>query len=434
MADELTEWLARETRAILNNENPSNRYAASPISSGGSASSFERQIADQLVAEALENGLSVGKVRIEDIPLRGGNTADRVAKLNLSLPFVFKMDVNSRKLADEGRTVRLIKTDERLPSLFKDAWPNIFAVRSEAPFAYLMEYFPKEEGWISLEDRLYPEPSDLKARDRKSDSAEADPQFFQSEVPRWMARILDVLFSGWTASVDQRSSPRLEEDYLGRIASRLESAEDKDDRFRSQPLEITSPAVERLELRPWREYVSILERNHDRLLAMTPPFRTVVHGDPNPGNLLLKITPSEVAVRMIDPKEWYWGDYLFDIAKITHFLQATGPVEKPALGSTSPTVAYSKTAAGGRFEYSYATPLWTERAVSMCLERVRQFAKQHGDTQWLERYELAMASNLLGLPIGRLNSKKAPRADSAMILYCEGLLWLDQLCKRWENA
>jgi hypothetical protein len=61
------------------------------------------------------------------------------------------------------------------------------------------------------------------------------------------------------------------------------------------------------------------------------------------------------------------------------------------------------------------------------MDRVKDFAKKHNDRHWRERYELGMAANLLGLPLGRL---KNGSQDSALILYGEGLKWLHRFCAR----
>ena len=44
-----------------------------------------------------------------------------------------------------------------------------------------------------------------------------------------------------------------------------------------------------------------------------------------------------------------------------------------------------------------------------------------------------MASNLLGLPIGRLTHPTNPRPDAALALYGEGLKWLARFCKRLQD-
>jgi hypothetical protein len=43
-----------------------------------------------------------------------------------------------------------------------------------------------------------------------------------------------------------------------------------------------------------------------------------------------------------------------------------------------------------------------------------------------------MASNLLGLPLGRLKREPEPRFHAAAIFLCEGLYWLDKFCARLE--
>lgn len=368
-------------------------------------------VIEQLVDEALTSGLLTAEGGISDEPLTGGNTAERVGVLSLRLPFVFKMDSNGAKLAAEGATIRAIRTDPNLPRAFREAWPIIFALRSEPPYAYLMEYFPRDAGWISLEDRLYPGP-DGAAPDRLA-------------VLRLMTRVLDLLFEGYRASVDRRSLPNVAMDYVDRISGRLAEAAKQDARFRPRPLRIGGR-----ELAPWTDYLERLERRRDRILAVTPAFRTVVHGDPNPGNLLLR-TDGGGAVKLIDPKEWGAGDYLFDIAKITHFLEGTGPIEKPASGKP-PRPQLREEGRVGIVDYEIERPSWTDDAVAVCLEHVREFAEAQGDRAWRARYALAMASNLLGLPIGRLTHKKNPRPEAAFILYCEGLKRLAEACELVE--
>lgn len=367
-------------------------------------------IAQQLVGEALASGLLDAREDISDEALSGGNTAERVGLLGLRLPFVFKMDSNTPKLAAEGATIRAIRADDRLPTEFREAWPTIYALRRQTPFAYLMEYFPREEGWASLEDRLYPKPG------------VATQPVDRHEALRLTMRVLDVLFAGYDASVDRRFLPNIEIDYLDRIAGRLRDAAKVDPRFRSCPVRVGDRRFE-----PWETSLRRLFDRPDLIRAVTPPFRTVVHGDPNPGNLLLKTSVGAAEVKLIDPKEWGAGDYLFDVAKITHFLLGTGPVEKPSSGRPcAPRV--TEDGGGLLVEYEIERPAWTEDLVHLCLARTESFAAAHGDRAWKTRYALAMASNLLGLPIGRLTHSRNPRPDAAMALYCEGLRWLDEAC------
>jgi len=368
------------------------------------------RIAEELVQQAVASGLPLRNIRIAQRPLGGGNTAESVAELTLHAPFVFKLDSKESKLAAEGRMMRDAGNNASLTAKARSAWPVVYAIREEAPYAYLMEYFPRDEGWISLEDRLYP-GAGLQATS-------------DSDAMRFVHAVLDVLVEGYASSENTRTLPSVAQDYVGRIIDRLKAVAD-DKRFASQPLRINGEHVE-----PWQHYLDRLDANREFIAAITPPFTTIVHGDPNPGNLMLRTELSTVEVKLIDPKEWQTGDYLFDIAKITHFVEGTGPIEKPANGEPT-QVEYGGTTGAAELRYSIDRPAWTQGVVDACLDRVRQFAQSKGDEQWLARYELAMAANLLGLPSGRL---KKQRPHAALALYGEGLRWLKRFCERLPHA
>jgi len=377
------------------------------------------RIADELVSEALASGLPLTRHKVEKSRLGGGNTAEIVAQLTLHAPFAFKFDQGTRKLAQEGETMRRIKENKipgmDLPERFRNAWAQIYSVRHDPPFAYLMEFFPKEEGWLSLQDRLYPGVNGESPN--------------SSDATRWISATLDILFSGYEASVDSRHFPNLMTDYFDRIRERMESTAKLNSQFAPRPLLINGQR-----LRPWDQYLLEIERNYSFLDEITPPFRTIAHGDPNPGNIMLRTTTSEVEVKLIDPKDWTTGDYLFDIAKLTHFLEGTGPVENPT-ELLPPRAAFSSNQGEEKLDYGFGKPLWTQTLVGICRERVRQFASRSGskDPHWQARYELAMAANLLGLPEGRLKGSQ-PREHAAAVLFGEGLLWLDRFCSRLSVA
>jgi hypothetical protein len=346
---------------------------------------------------------------IDPQALTGGNTAGLVARIGLSLGFVLKFDETQEKLAKEGDTIRNIKTNPQLPEAFRQAWPDVYAIHRQphGPYAYLMEWIPSDGGWCSLEDRLY--------------RNQGQPSASTATAGRWLDRILDLLFLGYQASINRRSLPSLREDYLERIRERLKDTQASDPAFAPRPLIVNGQA-----LAPWDAYLAVIEADLD---AITPPFSTVAHGDPNPGNLMLRDAESgELDVKLIDPKEWEHGDYLFDIAKITHFLEGTGPIEHPA-APASVILSWPEADEGGPLEISSHVPLpsWTTDLVDRCLARSKRFAEIHGDSHWSERYELAMASNLLGLPLGRLNKG---RRDSALLLYLQGLQHLQRYCER----
>jgi aminoglycoside phosphotransferase (APT) family kinase protein len=387
-------------------ENPTSR----PASTGQIPSrKFDREtekIATELVDEAIQSGILLRNAIVEPEEMSGGNTAEAVAKVTLRAPFVFKLDRYTQKLASEAKVMRKIGRNEYEPSLpkrFRDAWPTIYAIRDESPYAYLMEYFPKEQGWISLEDRLYP--------------GDAERQLSAADALRFVNAVLDILFEGFGASVNNRNRPNLVEDYSGRIAQRMRDVAAADARFASKEI-----VVNGRHCRPWEEYLNILRRGWHFLNRITPSFMTVTHGDPNPGNLMLRVSLSEIELKLIDPKDWMTGDYLFDIAKITHFVSVTGPVEKPAQGK--PKVQF-KEGNPNTLVYEFEKPPWTDLFVEACLDRVGQFAEKHGDPYYKDRYKLGMAANLLGLPAARL---KKGKEESALIMYGTGLTWLDKFC------
>jgi hypothetical protein len=271
-----------------------------------------------------------------------------------------------------------------------------------------MEFFRPEEGWISFEDRLY---------SNKDENNVNEPR-----ASRLINSILDILFEGYRDSINARHYPNIKEDYVLRIKDRLMESEKLDDKFVSKTLIINGQSY-----KPWKEYIEILEKQSSYLSRITPPFVTVVHGDPNPGNLLLKVTGTDISLKFIDPKDWVTGDYLFDVCKITHFIEATGPVEKPINGDQVKTQFYANNLEN-TLSYSINKPKWTETIVAACRDRLQGFALDFGDSLWEQRYELGMSANLLGLPIGRL---KKGNVDSALILYGEGLKWLDKFCKNF---
>jgi hypothetical protein len=222
------------------------------------------------------------------------------------------------------------------------------------------------------------------------------------------------------ASVDRRFVPNLYTDYLERIETRLHDAAGLDPAFAPVPVRIGDRSYQ-----PWSEYMQEVRRQPSRLQQIAPPFVTVVHGDPNPGNIRVKREAHGIDIKFIDVKEWGRGDYLFDITKIAHYLAVTGPVEKTP--GTTTSVSCDLGAAEVRLQYRLDPPPWLATALEVLRHRVAGLVEACGDSQsWPLRYELGMASNLLGLPLGRL---KAGRRDAALIFYAEGLKSLDAFCQ-----
>jgi hypothetical protein len=366
-------------------------------------------ITDDLLRQTFEDTsrFSYTSSDIDSEELTGGNTAGLVAHIGLRLGFALKFDETQAKLAKEGHTIRSIKTNPLLPEAFRRAWPDVYAIWEEqhGPYAYLMEWIPSADGWASLQDRLY--------------KGKGDPPLNTVNARRWMEAILSVLFEGYGASINSRALPSLREDYFGRIRERLEATQRRDPAYAPRALIVNGQP-----LAPWDAYLAAIEPD---LEGITPPFSTVAHGDPNPGNLMLRHGEDDgLEVKLIDPKEWASGDYLFDIAKITHFLEGTGPIENPAPGA-SVVLHWPEHTPAGPLEIVTEVPLpgWTVDLVTSCLERTKRFAESHGDAHWQARYELAMAANLLGLPLGRLSKG---RHEAARLLYLQGLYHLHRYC------
>jgi len=365
-----------------------------------------RVIAERLIRQALSSGVDCLDARFEGEPMSGGATAELVGRINLDLSFVFKLD-DQRKLADEAKTIQSIRTSPTLPLRFRERFPRIFALKDdEPPFAYLMEYFPTEAGYRGLDDLLF--LSQLSGKD------------LEMEATWLLNEVLNALFEGYMASVDRRFMPNLYTDYLERIEMRLQDSARLDPAFAPVPVRIGARTC-----RPWSEYLQEVRRQPSRLQQIAPPFVTVVHGDPNPGNIRVKREAQGIDIRFIDVKEWGRGDYMFDITKIAHYLAVTGPVEKAPGFAAS--VACDVEGAEVRLQYALDRPPWLETAIQVLRRRVAGLVEACGDSQsWPLRYELGMASNLLGLPLGRL---KAGRRDAALIFYAEGLKSLDAFCQ-----
>lgn len=366
-----------------------------------------REIADDLVRQALASGLQLSTREIKHKKLSGGNTAEFVGEISLNLPFVFKIDSESRKLALEGGAIQTIKGNDKLPQKYRDAWPHVYALRTIPPYAYLMEFFRREDGWLSLENILY--------------SNDKQVELNHHYVVRLINSVLDILFDGYTASVNMRLMPNINEDYIGRIVERLGAAAAKDGRFEPKAIVVNGK-----KLKPWTDYIKIIESNGQKIGSLNPKFTTVVHGDPNPGNILLKVEISEVSMKLIDPKDWVTGDYLFDITKITHFIDGTGAIE---YSLEADNCAFEKGETHNLLTYNIKHRIWASPFIEACKNRVSQFAEKHADRNWEIRYQLGMAANLLGLPANRIDKQ---RSTYALMLFGEGLIWLDKFCSSLE--
>lgn len=364
------------------------------------------RIASNLLATAIRNGLVVGNNSPKFKPLRGGNTALQVSIASMQVDFVFKAD-SSNKLIREARTLQEMRSDVRLQG-FRSRLPKVYAIHDQEPpyYAYLMEYF---------DGKVYPSIKQI---------------FFGRENPpspddavQIVASALDALREGYVCSKDDRQQVRLMgEAYYRRIKHNLAQAAKMCDDFRPVSVDING----RL-LRSWEEYLKVLRNRESVLQGLAPPFVTVVHGDPNPGNILVRRDGGRIEdVKFIDVKDWKYGDYLFDIAKLSHFLLHTGPVEELEAFDIEPI---ERTPECLRFRYSVKIADYIKGAVDKIETKAQEIAEELGDPHWALRYKLAMGSNVLGLIPGRL---KEGRSKESRILYAEGMKYLDDFIQQFE--
>jgi len=122
------------------------------------------------------------------------------------------------------------------------------------------------------------------------------------------------------------------------------------------------------------------------------------------------LLPESQVIKFIDVKEWHAGDYIWDVGTILHNLLVAAPVEREGDGSAS--------LEGSQLTYTFTIPEVYQRVATDVLDRIKDFATSLGDLTWNRRLELSIASNLLGLPEGRL---RRGMTTSALICFGEGV-------------
>lgn len=360
-------------------------------------------IATQLISAALSKGLITAAAPPQFRSLSGGNTALEVSVATSAIAFVFKADMDP-KLIREAHTLADLRDDWRL-GRFCSRLPRIYAIHDAfPPYAYLMEHFDVHT-YASIRQLFFGDPTTRPSTLEASRVADA---------------AIDALREAYERSKDPRQQVRMMGDvYYSRIRSGLAEAAQHHTVFRSVPLTINGRRIP-----AWSESLEMLHREQMALQSIAAPFVTVVHGDPNPGNILLRRN-GDPDVKFIDVKDWRTGDYLFDIAKLTHFLLHTGPIEDLGLMRIT---SREKGEEGLSIDYDMAVPDYVSGATSTILEKTAEIARSLGDEQWRARYELAMASNLLGVIPKRLDS-----VNVALGLYVMGMQHLDTFLGEFER-
>lgn len=358
-------------------------------------------IADDLIRQALSSGFELGFNLVHE-PATSGSTALQVLKVSPSIPLVVKVD-KRRKLVEEAEVLRHIQDRSDLPLDFRRCFPKVLAIRATSPiYAYLMEQFESRRGYRSAHEELL------------------DPETDARHAVRVTTAVLDRLLAAYEASRNPRLRVSIMEDYVSRIAERLNEAAALATVFQAAPVRVTQHGRTYL---PWTEYVKAIDDHATAVEALAPPFVTFVHGDPNPENVIIRITTAEVDVKFIDVKEWRDGDYMFDITKFLHYLEVTAPAEK-----LSGATATANVGSGGdpiEINHHLSVPSWVEDVKTTTLSRVRAFATDR-DPAWELRYSLGMAATLLGVPATR---ERKGLHVSALSTYAEGLRYLDDFCR-----
>jgi len=403
--DAIVETLAARLSQLANaDEDKTLDASALPITDRAAASAIVRQ----LMYEALKNGLTLEHGASKFQELAGGNTAMQVSIASAEVEFVFKMDLNP-KLIREARTIEDLRSDVRLGT-FCSRLPKVYSQHAEGPrYAYLMEWF---------DGKIYPSIKQIFFADRNDLPSEG-------HASQIVLHAIDALAEAYRASRDPRMQVRMMgEAYYDRIQNGLAKAAEQRDEFKPLPLRVNGQNV-----LSWKHCLDVIKQHEQEFQSLAAPFVTVVHGDSNPGNILVRRSGDAIRdIKFIDLKDWKYGDYLFDIAKLSHFLLHTGPLEELE-GFDNESVEI--TAEDVHFQFQRTLFPHVKAAAETIERQTAELAGELHDPQWALRYNLAMASNLLGLIPGRLVSA---RVSEARILYAEGMLLLDQFITNWQSA
>jgi hypothetical protein len=200
----------------------------------------------------------------------------------------------------------------------------------------------------------------------------------------------------------------------------MTEAEGLDDGFKADLVQADSES-----LYSWRWQLDEIDKRRPQADALLPSFQTAVHGDSHPGNIIIRLQPAgpgdyKTEIRLIDPRGWHLGDYVFDFAKLAHYLILVGPVERWSVGADCTYKTSAKTFRIGPLPEIAG---WLYDLERMVFNAAKGLGESMGDTGVEARYELAMASCFLGsVPVRWKNDQKL----MAVLMYVEGLRWLNK--------
>lgn len=371
--------------------------AAEILKSHSSLTVQHKNIINLLLKEAMANGL------VADHEVHGyskqaseGSTANLVAITRADIMFAVKID-DEEKLVREALLLRSIAGRGDLPKGFSNRFPKVYAIKDDGPpYAYIMQAFNRK----SYADYIFRGKGD------------------GDEIIRIGDRIIDALIPAYKSTVNKNLKPNVSGLYLDRIKKRLKSARASDKEFKA----FTNSTQQKINGETYKKPETYLEKIEKNINKFEASFTTFVHGDCHPENILVEMEKNnrEIDIKFIDTKDWYEGDYIFDMGKLCHYLEVTGPAET-IKNPPAPTIDLK----GFDITYNLNRSDPVNRVIQNVLLATSKFADSTSDTHWKNRYNLSMASNLLGLPAGRL---EADKRNSAFILYAEGLKYLSLCC------
>lgn len=393
------------------------------VSRGGTIESGEAEFSEgarQLILEMVENVMRNGYEFVkppecETEKLSGGARAEFVSVVWTTLPpFVAKVDQRD-EIIGEAKVIKSLSEDSELPEDVRKIFPKIFDYRSNPNLrlhGYLMEYFDKRDNYFSLTEWLCHK---LAKPDRQ------DFEILQSR--RLSEAVFYALKRFFLATKSTQMLPNIYKYYIGiRIAERLTMAANRCELFEPKAWNCNGK-----EYKPWDEYLKILEDSKSSIAKLAPPFVCKIHGDPNPGNILVRDSVAgEPEIHMIDLKNMTYGDYIFDITKLTHYLEVTACLKDLEEGYTR---SYDDTVSPVSINYSLDIPQRILESVKSIKLLTENFAHDNDDHHWEMRYDLGMAAHLLGIVDAWLDVDR----DHATIIFAEGLRRLDGFCEKLKG-
>ena len=351
-----------------------------------------KEAAERLLDEAIASGRIKGANVADLRSFSAGNSSMMVARMVTDLSFVVKIDENPA-VVNEADILRRAGEDTSLPEATRQAFPRIYAIDRVGPiYGYLMEDLSM---CAPLHEVL----------------ATGDQQLNQNLLCELWRSLLEPAYR---ATRSERLIPNVAEDYFARAGRRLASA--AADGLLPRPedyLVFVDQTGDRFESQGWG---AELRWATTALARVAPPFGTFVHGDPNPENVLVDRRFGDATFRLLDPKNWWVGDYLFDVAKLMHYTRITGPAEHADL-----RVLRSVTDRECLIEYDRTILNNNGVLEDEFLNVISAFAESptvNDSPDWRIRYRLAVAANLIGITGPRIQKGQE---SIALIALGEGL-------------